>query len=61
MAKKKKKNNDYCDRCGAAIKSHFQIQLTPKKYISVCTHCFNWAMDKTQDEIKKDYKERGKK
>lgn len=54
------KKETYCKRCGVRIKIHFQIQLTPKRLIDVCTGCFNWARDKTPTEIRKDYKEKAR-
>ncbi len=52
------KEETYCKRCGARHKVHFQIQLTPKRVINVCTTCFNWARDKTPTEIRNDYAKR---
>lgn len=48
----------YCKRCGALHNSKFQIQLSPKRLIAVCTSCFEWARNKTPTEIKKDYKKK---
>ena len=50
----------YCRRCGILHIPHFEIQLTPSRFINVCTSCFEWARDKTSTEIRKDYKERTK-
>ncbi len=58
--KRKLKKEIYCKRCGIETKPHFQIILAPKRNIYVCTECFDWAMDKTQSEINKDYAERAK-
>ncbi len=52
------KEKIYCKRCGAIHMKHFQIQLTPKRLIDVCTGCFNWAINKTPTEIRNDYAER---
>ena len=59
--KRKIKEQLYCKRCGAMIKRHFQISISPKKVIDVCSECFSWTMDKTEVEVKVDYKERNKK
>ena len=56
--KVKTKKPNYCNRCGVLLKTRFHIQLTLKKTISVCNDCFDWSMDKTHTEIKKDYSER---
>ncbi len=58
--KRKAKKKTYCKRCGVETKAHFHLPLNPKRTIEVCTECFDWAMDKTQSEIKKDYAERAK-
>lgn len=58
--KKKAKTLIYCKRCGVETKPHFRIELTPKKIIDVCYGCFNWSLNKTMAEIRKDYKERAK-
>jgi len=51
----------YCKRCGIKIKGNLRIQLTPSRIIEVCTGCFNWSLNKTMAEIRKDYKERARK
>lgn len=56
--KKSMSKEIYCRRCGILHKPHFQIQLSPKRFIYVCTSCFEWARDKTLTEIRKDYTER---
>lgn len=50
-----------CQRCGIPNKSKFEIFINKRKTIKVCTLCFSWSMNKTQEEIIKDYNERTKK
>lgn len=56
--KKKAKVNEYCKRCGAAIKPCFQIQLTPKKSIYVCSYCFEILRVLPLAEIKEAIKKK---
>ena len=50
-------NKPYCKRCGIVLeKSRYQIQLTPKKIIDLCSGCFTWSSIKTTKEIKEDCK-----
>lgn len=68
MVKKKKKkakanatrkiSQEYCKCCGAAIKPCFQIQLTPKKSIHVCSHCFDILRGLPLTEIKEAIKKK---
>lgn len=41
----------YCKRCGVIHKPHFQVQLTPKRIVNLCTLCFSWARNKKTKEI----------
>ena len=60
IKKRKPREIIYCQRCGGKRKAKFQIQLTPNRIIKVCGYCFNWSLNKSMKEIRKDYAERSR-